>query len=508
LETYNGKSVYYADLHNHCNMSYAHGDLEDALENARQRLDVCSVTGHADWPDMPRRDGKIDHIIDFHEKGFEKLKKGWKHDLETMKRFNREERFLVFPGFEIHSMEAGDYTIVSKGFDVELVYPESIAALQEMLRADAELRARLLTFPHHIGYLSGRRGINWEHFAPDVSPLVEMYSMHGCAEADENDKPFLHTMGPVSAHGTIQYGLGAAGARFGVLGNTDHHSAHPGSYGHGCSGIWAERLERESIWEALQNRRTYALSADKMGLKFAVNKSLMGSTAPLRDSQELVFDIAAGGVLDHVDIIKNGRLYHRFSQPDMTPPAAWAAREMKTALYLEVGWGERGKPFQWDVQFGISGGTIVDVDARFRGDEVVSPLDATGEQTRYFRSSWEYVDDGTVSFTTETRGNPTNSTPATQGVALEVSARRGAEVFCRVNGTEHRVLLEDLLEGSYVAYTGGFDSPAFKLHRAPYPQEYRWSGSVSDTAREPAYYYLRARQKNGAWAWSSPIWVE
>lgn len=508
METYSGQSVYYADLHNHCNMSYGHGELRDALRNAQQRLDVCSVTGHADWPDMPERDGKIDHIIDFHEKGFAKLKAGWRRDLELMQEFDRDHSFLIFPGFEIHSMEAGDYTILSRDFDTAILYPDSIEDLKDMLRANEQLRERLIPFPHHIGYKTGRRGINWDHFSDDVFPLVEMYSMHGCAEEDENDMPFLHTMGPVSARGTIRYGLGAVGARFGVLGNTDHHSAHPGSYGHGCSGIWAERLDRNSVWNALKSRRTYALSADKMRLAFSVNGAPMGSAAAIRDRQHLEFNLAAGGALDYVDIIKNGRLFSRTSEKDMRRRAGGQTGPVRTILYLELGWGERGKSYGWDVRLGVTGGKIAEVDARFRGDEVVSPLDATGNEQPTFRSAWQYVDSDTVGLTTETRGNPTNSTPATQGVALHVRVDRGAMVHCRVNGKEHHIPIDELFRGSYVGYVDGFDSPAFKLHRAPLEEDYRWAAHLEDESTESAYYYLRGRQKSGAWVWSSPVWIE
>jgi hypothetical protein len=507
LETYDGRSTFFADLHNHCNISYGHGSIEDALENGRQRLDVCSITGHAHWPDMPARDGKIDHIIDFHEKGFANLKKEWPRALEVMKRFNRDQSFLVFPSFEIHSMEAGDYTVLARDLDAEIIYPDSIEALKVLLRSDGTLRERLLPFPHHIGYKRGRRGINWRQFSEDFSPLVEIYSMHGCSEEDENDKPFLHTMGPLEGHGTMRFGLGRPGSRFGVLANTDHHSAHPGSYGHGLTGIWADRLQRTSVWDALKARRTFALSADKMVVAFSVNGTPMGSSAGLADSQKIEIDITAGGALDYVDVIKNGRLHARFSQYDVDAPAP-APQRLRTIIYFEAGWGERGVPCDWDVAIHVEGGRIDAVDARFRGDEVVSPLDAPEVSSGYFRSSWQRIDDGAIRFAAQTRSNPTNSTAATQGVAMRVDVDSNSAIRCSVNGKSYRVPIAKLLEASFVDYLGGFDSPAFKIHRAPLEAEYHWRASLHDAATEPAFYYLRARQKSGAWAWSSPVWVE
>ncbi len=514
METYNNLQVYFADLHNHCNISYAHGSLYDALQNGRQRLDICSITGHAHWPDMPRRDGKIDHIIDFHEKGFSKLKSGWPEVLRIMQEHNRAGEYLVFPGFEIHSTDAGDYTLVSKNFDAQIMYPESIDELQNLLATRPELRRRYLAFPHHIGYAPGRRGINWEKFSSDVFPLVEIYSMHGCAETDESDHPFLHTMGPGTGVGNMRYGLGPAGARFGVLGNTDHHSAHPGSYGHGFSGVWAESLDREAVWEALHQRRSYALTGDKMQLKFAVNGAAMGSAAPIQAEQQIEFELKAGGALDYVDIIKNGELFTRFSQLDFpapahnSPTANGNGGSGHNLLYLELGWGERNKPFDWNVEFGIDRGRIEAVDARFRGGEVVSPLDAAEEDARSFTSAWNRHSKSEVRFTTKTYGNPTNSTSATQGISLEVQADPAAQVLVRINGKEHRVALQELRQRAYVGYTGGFDSPAFKIHRAPAEWEFIWSASVADPDQSPAYYYLRGRQQNGAWVWSSPVWIE
>lgn len=38
----------FGDIHNHCGMTYGYGSLEHALAAAREQLDFCMVTGHAD----------------------------------------------------------------------------------------------------------------------------------------------------------------------------------------------------------------------------------------------------------------------------------------------------------------------------------------------------------------------------------------------------------------------------------------------------------------------------
>ncbi|MDZ7793075.1 MAG: hypothetical protein U5P10_05100 [Spirochaetia bacterium] len=110
-----------------------------------------------------------------------------------------------------------------------------------------------------------------------------------------------------------------------------------------------------------------------------------------------------------------------------------------------------------------------------------------------------------MNFSTTTYGNPTNSTSATQGISLEVEADPKARVMLRINGREHHITLQQLLQRAFIGYTGGFDSPAFKLHHAPQEEEFMWSASIDDPDQSPAYYYLRGRQQNGSWVWSSPV---
>ena len=97
-----GVAPFFGDIHNHCDLSYGHGRFADALARAALQLDFASITGHAHWPDMPEPDPRIQYIIDFHEKGFARLKSVWPHMMETLRERNEEGRFVIFPGFEMH----------------------------------------------------------------------------------------------------------------------------------------------------------------------------------------------------------------------------------------------------------------------------------------------------------------------------------------------------------------------------------------------------------------------
>jgi hypothetical protein len=95
--------------------------LEDALNNAREQLDFCSVTGHALWSDMPEADDDIQPLIDYHLEGFARLRQVWSDVLRIDQEFNQEGEFVVFPGFEMLSSQDGDYTIIYKEIQGEIL---------------------------------------------------------------------------------------------------------------------------------------------------------------------------------------------------------------------------------------------------------------------------------------------------------------------------------------------------------------------------------------------------
>lgn len=498
MRAYANQKLLFGDLHNHCGISYGHGSLEDALRNARERLDFVSVTGHAHWPDMPARDGEIDYIIDFHEEGFAKLKAGWPDMMRTLGEFNEEGRFVVFPGFEVHFCATGDRNVIYRDLAGEILYPNNVAELHRQLAAQP---VPAISQPHHVGYRKGTRGMDWDSLDPDREPFVEMVSMHGCSEASENTRPFLHSMGPSDYESTIQRGL-RHGLVFGFSGGTDHHSAHPGSYGHGMTGLWAASANRADIWNALRSRRMFALTGDQMDVRFTVNGAPMGTVIEVDSTAECHFAVIAGGPIDSVDILRDGELVKRFSQCDM--PAAETDDVIHTKLFLELGWGARHRECRWAAEFGISDGEILAVEPRFRGREIVSPVEGESVSSCY-TSRVLHRGQCSVAFETVTQGNPNNATSATQGMCLEVKMPRRSEVRARLNGRLVTHRLDELLIGARSGRLGQIDSPAWRFHRAPRPEQWRWSGTWIDHFQEACSYYLRVRQANDQWAWTSPV---
>lgn len=495
LDGYHGLRTYFGDIHNHCEVSYGKGPLGAAFRNARLQLDFLSVTVHADWPDLPKDDRNLDYLVEYHSRGFKKAVANWPEYLKAVEQESDEGKFVVFPSFEWHSNEYGDYCVYFR--DTEGASILRAKDLKGLRSEAAKSTPPAILLPHHIGYKTGARGINWGAFEESLSPVVEIFSFHGLSETSEGPYPYMHSMGPVHEHGTAQYGW-EQGHRFGVVGSSDHHNAFPGSYGYGRMGVWAEDITRESIWNALVQRRTYALTGDRIDLAFSVNGQLMGDICPPARKRKLAVEVRGGGALDCVDVLHNNRVIHR----ENIFPGSDVSDHSK--VYVEVGWGEGFESYAWDVELEVVGGTLEDVEPRFRGFVPAgNPDHADFAATHWKREG------NTVHFQTRTRPNISSRIPQTAGMSLEISGAGDALVRARINGKLFEASLSDLGSGSRSFYMGGFVSPAVCFHRAVPEKEYmhRFEFTHEMESGERDWYYVRVRQRNDQYAWSSPVWV-
>ncbi len=494
---YNNLQLYFGDIHNHCGLSYGRGTLAEAIQNARLQLDFASITIHAAWPDLPVNEPGLEYLVDYHKEGFSRALANWDSYLEEIERQNEDGCFVTFPSYEWHSIIYGDYCVYYKDtLDSPIIDAPDLPALKQAVR---QLKTPALLIPHHIGYRQGSRGINWSAFSDELSPVAEIFSFHGLAESSEGPYPYLHSMGPRHEHNTAQYGW-SQGHIFGIIGSSDHHNAFPGSYGYGRLGVWAESLSRHDIWEAIRARRTYALTGDRIDLRFALNEHPLGSISAPAPERWIEVAVEGGDAVDYIDVLHNNRLIYR----ENVLPAGDEATIYK--VYLELGWGEKVDQVAWDVDIQIEAGRLNATEPRFRG---YGPTDAPNNQ-EFAYSGWQQFEQNHIRFYTRTRPNASLHTATTEGLSLEIEGGPHTRLRTVVNGRLHELFLGDLLTGSRTFYLGGFVSPALCFHRAvpkrEYTRRFAFLHPCASSGRD--WYYVRVRQRNNQWAWSSPIWVE
>ena len=504
MRAFDGMNNYFGDLHSHCNVGYGHGSLEDAYANAALQLDFVAVTPHAHWHDMPVDDPNLGDLVAYHRMGFKRTAEAWERVRQAANEATVPGEFAAFLAYEWHSCTYGDHNVYFRNDLGEVFRSGSLEELRNEVRTLKQQGGDAFLIPHHIGYRSGSRGINWDHFSSDLSPVAEAMSMHGCGESAEAPFPYLHTMGPRDWQSTYQYGL-ERGNVVGIIGSTDHHSAHPGSYGHGGLAVWADELTRDSVFDAIQSRRCYAISGDKIALDFNVNGVEMGGVAESDTSRRVEVEVEGGSAIDYVELLHNNAVVERWDgkRSQSTAPFSGAVK-----THFEVGWGKVGEDVDWDVSLRVHGGELVGVQPRFRGHSIVAPQHAD-EETYQF-SGWNRVGPSEVRFTTRTWGNANTVTPGMQGMSLEVNGDGSTVISAQINGQTTDVSLASLLAGPRTGYVGGFVSPAFGFSRAVPTAESSVRVAMDHPARSGRrdWYYVRVRQHNGQWAWGSPVWVE
>lgn len=499
-----GLRLFFGDLHNHCNITYGHGDMRDAFEAAKQQLDFVSVTPHAMWPDIPGADDpRLKWVIDYHTGAFKRLREGNYEKYVAMTNEYNSPDFLTFIGYEAHSMEHGDHVALNFDLDAPLVECTSIEDWKQKAKDSGR---RVFITPHHMGYQGGYRGYNWKCFSEgDITPFVEMYSRHGLAESDQGDYPYLHDMGPRQIEGTIQYGL-EKGNKFGFMASTDQHAGYPGSYGDGRIGILSPSLTRENLWEAMRNRHVCAVTGDKIKIDFRLNDAFMGDVVR-GNSRRIYLGVEGGSSIDYVDIVKNGQIIARLNGP--LTPVAPDDETIRCKVKMEFGWNREEEYVNWLGKISLDKGRLLAVEPCFRGAAFTSPQEGESEfHTRVNKIL--ATDDHSTELEMYSSKNPNTTTPATQAVILDVEMPCDGKIIAEFNGQKLEHTLGELLEGSRSHFMRGWLSEAILFNRAMPENSFTIEHFMEDTKpeRDTDYYYARVRQRDGQWAWSSPIWVE
>lgn len=491
-------NIYFGDLHNHCGITYGFGSLENAIKRAGSQLDFAAFTGHAMWPDMYGRTPETEFVVDFHRRGFKKLAENWEKIRGQIAAANQPD-FVTFQGYELHSREYGDYHLLSPDDELPLVYRDSPKLLVRDCKKDA------IAIPHHIGYTPGYRGISWDQFSDRISPVVEVYSKHGCAMSGDADYPYYHDMGPRDDRNMAEEGL-RRGKRFGFVASTDHHAGFPGSYGDGLAAVAAEEKNRESLWAAIRARRTYALTGDKIRCEFKVNDTWMG--AETAAGRRLIrARIETEGTLDKIVLYKNAEPLQVINGEFFRE----VNREGCYKLRVEMGWGGK-ELYRWNGSIAVENGSLVSGNTYFRGRSVLAPsesADYDGDAINHIETWSRRNGDREFVWSCDTVGNLSTLHPCTSSVVVKVKGDLSTRVSFVLNDRTYRASIGELLEYGYTAHMKYYHSQAFKIYRALPESRYAFEMELEDNKpqKETDVYHLEIAQKNRQWAYISPVFA-
>lgn len=491
-------NLYWGDLHNHCNISYGFGSLKNALDIARAHLDFCAVTGHAMWPDMYARNDETAFIVDFHRQGFQKLRNNWSEVSKLINQYN-DDNLVTFQSYEMHSSLYGDHHFISPDDEFPLIYYNSPAEIVN------HCACRAISIPHHIGYTPGYRGINWDLFDEKISPVIEVFSKHGCSMYDDGAFSYYHDMGPLDPRNTVVEGL-RRGKHFAFVGSTDHHAGFPGSYGDGLTAVWAKEKTREAIWNALLKGNTYAVTGDRIICSMRLNDAMMGD-AVYASHREVCVEAEGDAPIEQMILRKNGRIIATAHSDDSIMRDA----EDYYKLRLEMGWSNSADQYHWEGEVILDNGEFVQVKPYLRGRNVLSPADsdANGEDSINALHEILTLEPNRVQFCCDTVCNKSTLHPLTSSFLFEIKAEPNALVTLHVNGQTHVSRLSELLCSGYSSHIKPWHSHAFKMHTARAAQACRARIFLEDAPdQKEDVYWAEVIQSNGCRAFLSPIFAK
>jgi hypothetical protein len=282
------------------------------------------------------------------------------------------------------------------------------------------------------------------------------------------------------------------GYRFGFIASCDGHNGYPGTYGMGLAGVKADALTRPGIFEALKERRTWAVTGDRIDIiDFQVNGCPLGADVKA-GPVEVSFDIEGLDTLDTVDVIKNGRIVRRFS--------AWEEKDRRSPSYVArvcCGWGKH-ETTAWRGSIKIENGSL----------RRVSPILGPPAPTSFI-----VADDG-IDFSLHTAGYCADwwsnryRCGGESGFAMVVDGDPGTRLRLGINGLHLERQLGELLDGSELHFLpngGNHNDPKVKLYPVIPECRFRMRKTFRETMEPGDFLYLRIRQDNGQMAWTSPM---
>lgn len=454
----------WGDLHGQTEETVGTGSVEEYYAFARDkaRLDVCSWQGN----------------------DFQITQATWQEVRRQTERFHSPGNFVTLLGYEWSGLtpNGGDHNIYFLDDEEQVLHSTKwlvwddwgglrhrVSDLWEALKE----RGKAMAVPH-----VGGRHANFDFYDPDLIRVIEIHSHHGTFEWFARD--------------ALRRGL-----KVGFIAGSDDHTGRPGltlptgqsSRGFvsfdvkgGLVGIYARDQTREAIWEALFDRRCYATSGERILLWTQVDGHPMGSEYAGTTYPQISGWVEGTDSIWEVELRRGTQVIHRF--PLLVPAEDQPRRRVKIE-WSGVRTRGRLKKTRWDGGLTVSGARIVAAED-FAMDRASDGI----QQWSGERVAWRSSTSGDV-----------------DGVILDLDAGPGAEIAFESPPIAFGLRVDDLAWEPRIFDAGGVNQRVRVSLIGAGRGEVGCAFSYTDTDPQPGLnsYWVRVLQRDGAMAWSSPV---
>ena len=258
----------------------------------------------------------------------------WRQNIRLANFYNESEKFVAIPAIEwtlqsdpsLDDIQhgAGHYNIIFASTEDAQKYvrnkheiycprtPETETAPMLWKMLD-EKEIKCVTIPHHSA--DKVHPTDWKVTDPKYVTTVEVFQCRGNNEYPDcpRERNLSRHTPTHHKHAYIDYALKTKKYKMGFIASGDHNSM-----GIGLAALWVKEVSRAGIIEALQNRRTFGTTGDKMFIDTKLNGATVGTTSKSNKVPTIEIEVFGQYPLEKVEILRNSKVVHTFNVDDNT----------------------------------------------------------------------------------------------------------------------------------------------------------------------------------------------
>jgi hypothetical protein len=407
----------------------------------------------------------------------------WQETEEVTARHHAPGRFVSLLGLEwsADTAKGGDRNLYFPGDAAPITrcsheYVDDKSDLGSDLPQAEDLHAKYRGTKTLIALHVGGRTTDLRRHEPSLERLIEVHSTHATSE-------------------WFMFEALERGYRMGVTAGSDGVDGRPGAShpGHqavrnvrgGLVAVSLPDLTREALWAALAARNCYATTGERIRLEFSADGKPMGSEWDARIPPLLSIAVAGTAPLEAVEVFRGTMPIHS---------VALRPADAKLSDRVRIAWRGASAPgnfsrarMRWDGTATLSAGRFSDVEG-YAFDTPDEGLVSTASD----RIEWRSMTGGDW-----------------DGVIVRVDAPAAAVLSVHTPQISASVPVGSLAAGP-ARFADELPLREMEIRRLPVdPGPTDWQGTFRDPAGRPGWnaYWVRVRQWDGAFAWSSPIFV-
>jgi len=409
----------------------------------------------------------------------------WESVCRNVKDFHVPGKYVTFLGYEWsgNTPVGGDYNIYFL-YDDEKIYRSSHWQI-DLLSNDGSDRSILADL--------------WKQFEgrKDVMAIPHVGGRYGNLDMCNTD--FVSVIEIHSHHGTFEWMLEDAinkGLKLGVIAASDDHTCRPGlsyptrttsrgmvsfdGYG-GYTGLYAEELTREAIWDAFRKRHTYGTTGKRIILDVRCDGNRMGDMFRVDGSPVIEVDIAGTDTIRDIEIKRGTETVYSYEENQ--PIAEGKIKVQWSGVRVK----SRSKKTKWDGSLAVQGGNI----------KGVIPF------------AFDRPDEGPILMSNQVVTWKSSTSGDIDGIEIDADFDDDTSFVFSSPHISFSVTAGELKRGAVVKEAGGINQKvSVSLLREC--NERNVSLQFTDEGILPGItpYWVKVTQVDGNMAWSSPMFIE